>query len=87
MISRTLVYAQRVVENPISKDKGAFREHVRSIGTDPKGGYSCTAIEFVDDHVLLAQCEYTGGNSLQVTRLPVEWLYLATDAADGEQRQ
>lgn len=59
----------------ISKDEGATWEHIQNIGTDPQGWYCYTAIEFVDDHVLLAHCEYPGLNSLQITRVPVGWLY------------
>jgi hypothetical protein len=59
----------------ISKDEGATWTHVQNLGTDPQGWYCYTAIEIVDDHVLLAHCEYPGLNSLQVTRLPIAWLY------------
>jgi hypothetical protein len=38
----------------------------------------------VDDHVLLAHCEYPGLNSLQVTRLPVSWFYESTQEAGRE---
>ena len=71
----------------ISKDEGATWEHIQNIGTDPKGWYCYTAIEFVGDHVLLAHCEYPGLNSLQITRIPVKWLYQANEAADGEQKK
>ena len=59
----------------VSKDEGATWEHIRNIGTDPQGWYCYTAIEFVDDNVLLAHCEFPGLNSLQITRVPVRWLY------------
>lgn len=59
----------------ISRDEGATWQHVRNLGTDPQGWYCYTAIEFVDNHVLLAHCEYPGLNSLQITRLPIDWLY------------
>lgn len=59
----------------ISKDEGTSWQHVRNLGTDPQGWYCYTAIEFVGNHVLLAHCEYPGLNSLQITRLPVDWLY------------
>ena len=59
----------------ISKDEGATWEHIRNLGADPQGWYCYTAIEFVEDHVLLAHCEYPGLNSLQITRVPVSWLY------------
>jgi hypothetical protein len=59
----------------ISSDDGATWKHVQNIGTDPEGWYCYTAIEFVGEHVLLAHCEYPRLNSLQITRLPVKWLY------------
>jgi hypothetical protein len=59
----------------ISKDDGVTWQHVQNLGTDPQGWYCYTAIEFIDDHVLLAHCEYPGLNSLQITRVPVSWLY------------
>ncbi len=59
----------------ISKDEGATWQHVRNLGTDPQGWYCYTAIEFVDNHVVLAHCEYPRLNSLQITRLPIDWLY------------
>lgn len=61
----------------VSSDDGATWKHVQNIGTDPEGWYCYTAIEFVGDHVLLAHCEYPRLNSLQITRLPVKWLYQA----------
>ncbi len=68
----------------ISKDEGITWEHIQNLGADPQGWYCYTAIEFVDDSVLLAHCEYPGLNSLQVTRLPVTWLYNSTTTADGK---
>jgi hypothetical protein len=68
----------------ISKDEGATWQHVQNIGIDLRGWYCYTAIYFVDDHVLLAHCEYPGLNSLQVTRLPVSWFYKSTKAANGK---
>jgi len=59
----------------ISQDEGATWEHIQNIGSDPQGWYCYTAIEFVGDHVLLAHCEYPGLNSLQITRMPIKWLY------------
>ncbi len=59
----------------ISKDDGVTWTHVQNIGTDPEGWYCYTAIEFVGDHVLLAHCEYPRLNSLQITRVPIPWLY------------
>jgi len=62
----------------ISTDEGATWGNVRNLGTDPQGWYCYTAIEFVGDHVLLGHCEYPGLNSLQITRVPVDWLYKST---------
>jgi hypothetical protein len=62
----------------ISKDEGVTWEHIRNLGFDPQGWYCYTAVEFVDDYVLLAHCEYPGLNSLQITRVPVRWLYEAS---------
>ncbi|MEQ9410758.1 MAG: sialidase family protein [Fuerstiella sp.] len=59
----------------VSDDDGVTWKHVQNIGEDPEGWYCYTAIQFVGDHVLLAHCEYPRLNSLQITRLPVSWLY------------
>ncbi len=59
----------------VSKDDGATWDHVKNIGNDPEGWYCYTAVEFVDDHVLLAHCEFPRLNSLQITRFPIRWLY------------
>lgn len=64
----------------ISNDEGATWENIRNIGTDPQGWYCYTAIEFVDDHVLLAHSEFPGLNSLQITRVPVSWRYKSIEA-------
>lgn len=66
---------RRPFNTAISKDEGKTWQNVRNIGSDPQGWYCYTAIEFVDDHVLLAHCEFPGLNSLQVTRIPISWLY------------
>ena len=68
----------------ISTDEGATWRNVKNLGTDPQGWYCYTAIEFVGDHVLLGHCEYPGLNSLQVTRVPVDWLYKSTTNAGGK---
>lgn len=68
----------------ISKDEAATWEHIQNIGTDPQGWYCYSAIEFIDDHVLFAHCEYPGLNSLQITRVPVSWLYESKE--DPQQR-
>ncbi len=66
----------------ISIDEGATWGHIQNLGTDPQGWYCYTAIEFVGDDVLLAHCEYPGLNSLQVTCLPISWLYKSTTTTD-----
>ncbi len=71
----------------VSKDEGGTWEHVQNLGTDPQGWYCYTAIEFIDDHVLLAHCEYPGLNSLQITRVPISWLYSAAGASNGNQQR
>ncbi|WP_417849195.1 sialidase family protein [Thalassoglobus sp.] len=68
----------------ISKDEGATWQHVQNIGADPEGWYCYTAIDFVGDHVVLGHCEYPRLNSLQITRLPVEWLYKAEKSSAKE---
>ncbi len=74
-LARKRPIGRRPFSAAISKDEGATWEHIQNLGTDPQGWYCYTAIKFVDDHVLLAHCEYPGLNSLQVTRLPIAWLY------------
>jgi hypothetical protein len=73
---------RRPLTAAISKDDGATWQHVQNLGSDPNGWYCYTAIEFVDDHVLLAHCEFPGLNSLQVTRLHTRWLYESNESAD-----
>jgi sialidase-1 len=64
----------------ISKDEGDHWINIKDIATDPHGWYCYTAIAFADEHVLLAhsagdQREGHGLDTLQITRLPVDWLY------------
>lgn len=66
---------RRPLTAAVSDDDGATWKHIQNIGTDPDGWYCYTAIEFVGDHVLLAHCEYPRLNSLQITRIPVSWVY------------
>lgn len=70
---------RRPFNTAISKDEGKTWQHVRNIGSDPQGWYCYTAIEFTGDHVLLAHCEFPGLNSLQVTRIPISWLYASPE--------
>lgn len=75
---------RRPLTAAISRDEGVTWQHVQNLGTDPQGWYCYTAIDFVGDHVLLAHCEYPGLNSLQVTRLPVSWLYESNKVTSGK---
>lgn len=63
----------------VSRDDGRTWEHVKTLEDDPNGWYCYTAMEFVDDHVLLGHCagdRRTGGlSTTQITRFPVDWLY------------
>ncbi len=65
----------------ISKDEGKTWEKIKSIESDPNGWYCYTAIEFVDDFVLLGHCagdrtKHGGLETTQITRLNVDWIYL-----------
>lgn len=67
----------------ISSDEGAHWHHVRVVEGNPNGWYCYTAIAFAGAHVLLAHTagdrrENNGLATLQVTRLPVAWLYEGT---------
>ncbi len=60
----------------VSHDEGQTWQHVQNIETNPHGWFCYTAIDFVDDQVLLAYCagdrrENNGLALLQVSRLPV----------------
>ncbi len=64
----------------ISRDDGRTWQNVRNLETDPDGWYCYTAIDFIDNYVILAYCagNRKTGNGLettQITRLPVSWLY------------
>ena len=64
----------------ISKDEGKSWEKIKAIESDPDGWYCYTAIEFMDDHVLLGHCagDRKGGHGLattQITRLSLDWIY------------
>lgn len=67
----------------ISKDEGESWQKTKSIASDPEGWYCYTAIEFIDDHVLLGHCagDRRTGNGLamtNVTRLSLNWIYQDT---------
>jgi len=63
----------------VSGDEGSTWKHVKTIEDRPDGWYCYTAIEFVDDHIVLAYCagdKVVGGlNRLKITRFGVRWLY------------
>ncbi len=64
----------------ISKDDGQTWIKKKNLETDPNGWYCYTAIEFVDNHVLLGHCagdrsKYNGLERTEVLRFPVSWLY------------
>jgi len=64
----------------ISKDEGKTWQKIKTIESDPAGWYCYTAIEFVDDHVLLGHCAgdtrtNNGLSTTQITRLNREWIY------------
>lgn len=64
----------------ISKDEGQSWEKIKAIESDPAGWYCYTAIEFVDDHVLLGHCAgdtktNNGLSTTHITRLSLDWIY------------
>ncbi len=63
----------------ISRDEGRTWENIKTLEDDPNGWYCYTAVDFVDDHILLGHCagdRCTGGlNTTQITRFPIDWLY------------
>lgn len=64
----------------ISKDNGLSWEKIKTIEGDPAGWYCYTAIEFVDNHVLLGHCAgdtrtNSGLSTTQITRLSLDWIY------------
>jgi hypothetical protein len=78
----------------ISKDEGKTWNNLKYIESDPDGWYCYTAIEFVDDHILLAHCAgdrkiFNGLETTQITRLNLEWInkettpnpFVSTDSA------
>lgn len=64
----------------VSKDNGKSWENIKTLESEPDGWYCYTAIDFVDNHILLAYCagNRPKGTSLSVTqisRVPTDWLY------------
>ncbi len=69
----------------ISKDDGKTWEKTKTIESDPYGWYCYTAIDFIDDHVLLAHCAgnrrtNVGLETTQITRLTLGWIYAEATA-------
>ncbi|MRH99686.1 exo-alpha-sialidase [Kriegella sp. EG-1] len=67
----------------ISKDEGKSWHHIKNIENDPNGWYCYTAIDFIDDHVLLGFCagirkKGNSGSGLATTnlkRISLDWIY------------
>ena len=64
----------------ISKDEGKTWEHNKTVEDDPNGWYCYTAIDFVEDYVLLGHCagnreENNGLAVTHITRLDLDWIY------------
>jgi sialidase-1 len=69
----------------ISKDEGKTWIKTKTIENDPDGWYCYTAIDFVDDFVLLGHCAgnrkiHNGLETTQITRLSLNWIYGDADA-------
>jgi hypothetical protein len=64
----------------ISKDEGDTWEKIKPIESDPNGWYCYTALEFVDDYLLLGHCagdykNFSGLETTQITKLTLDWIY------------
>ena len=64
----------------ISKNDGKSWGKIKELENDPNGWYCYTAMDFTDDHVLLAYCagdrrKYNGLETTQITRLSLDWIY------------
>ncbi len=64
----------------VSKDEGKTWEKTKYVESDPQGWYCYTAIEFIEDGVLLGHCAgnrrlYNGLETTQITRLSLDWIY------------
>ncbi|NQT16045.1 MAG: exo-alpha-sialidase [Planctomycetes bacterium] len=64
----------------LSRDEGRTWEKIKTLEDDPFGWYCYTAVDFLDDHVLLGHCagirKTTGGlATTQITRFSLDWLY------------
>ncbi len=64
----------------ISRDEGKTWEKIKPVESDPRGWYCYTAIQFIDNHVLLGHCAgdtrtNNGLSTTQITRLSLDWIY------------
>ncbi len=64
----------------VSSDEGETWKHIKTLESDPNGWYCYTAIEFLDDCVLLGHCagdrrKSNGLETTQITRLSYDWIY------------
>ncbi len=64
----------------ISKDEGLSWERIKTVESDPAGWYCYTAIEFVENKVLLGHCAgdrrtNNGLSTTQITSLSLDWIY------------
>ena len=64
----------------VSQDEGKTWRHIKTLADNPHGWYCYTAIQFVDDHVLLGHCagdrrKNNGLAESQITRFGLDWLY------------
>jgi len=63
----------------VSRDQGETWEHIKNIEDNSDGWYCYTAMEFIDDFVLLGYCagDTTIGhlNRTRIVRIPIAWLY------------
>jgi sialidase-1 len=64
----------------LSRDEGEHWTQVRTLADNPHGWFCYTAVAFAGDHVLLGHCagdsrDNQGLNTLEITRIPIAWLY------------
>ena len=63
-----------------SKNEGFTWENVKTLESDPNGWYCYSAIQFLDEHLLLAHCagdrkRFGGLETTQVSLLTYDWIY------------
>ncbi|QDU74856.1 Sialidase B precursor [Bremerella volcania] len=68
------------LKSAISQDDGKTWKHVKTLEDKPTGWYCYIALDFIDDHAVMAYCagDRQENNGLAVTniqRLPIEWFY------------